>query len=211
MTQDHPVHGVIRMRTRPACPDRRGPSRRPLDGRKLFVAAASLAVLLMPAHSVAQPDVPVGAAAPGNEVEPTVTPSTGTLTQQILQSIRHWQEAPRIVVDTITESATATSSAVRQTPPPTIALPLSVEEIIRDVFPAELEDRAVRIAWRESRFVPTAHNSCCFGILQINFRVHRAWLADFGVYQPSDLYDPRVNATVALALYEAAGWSPWQT
>lgn len=212
MIQDRPVHGVIRIRTRPACPDRRGPSRRPLDGRKLFVAAASLAVLLMPAHSVAQPDVPVESQLSQGvgAVHVPLAGSTGTLTTQILQSIRHWQEAPRIVVDTITESATASAPAVRQNQPVlTAPVALSVEEIIRDVWPDQLEDRAVRIAWRESRFVPTARNACCFGIFQVFFSVHRRWLADFGVYQPSDLYDPRVNATVALALYEAAGWSPW--
>lgn len=211
MIQDRPVPRRHPDAHRPAHPDRRGTSRRSLDGRKLFVAAASLAVLLMPAHSVAQPDVPVesrlsqGAGAE----DPRFASSTGTLTQQILQSIRHWQEQPRIVVDAVTGPATATSAAERLTPPSTIAPPLTVEEIIRDVFPDEIEDRAVRIAWRESRFVPTAHNSICFGIFQVYFSVHRRWLADYGVYTPADLYDPRVNATVALALYNEAGWSPW--
>ena len=85
----------------------------------------------------------------------------------------------------------------------------SVEAIIRSVWPDDLENWAVRIAYRESRLIPTAHNSCCFGLFSIYFTVHRAWLSDYGVYQPSDLYDPRVNATVAYALYQQTGPSPW--
>lgn len=182
-----------------------------VDGRKLFVAAASLAVLLMPAHSVAQPDVSVESQLSQGVGAVQLTPfagSTGTLTQQILQSIRHWREAPRIVADGINTPATVSVQAERLNPPAPIVEP-TVEEIIRAVWPDQLEDRAVRIAYRESRLVPTVRNACCFGLFQIFFRVHRAWLVDYGVYQPSDLYDPRVNATVALALYNEAGWSPW--
>jgi len=105
------------------------------------------------------------------------------------------------------EAATAYAPAVRIDPP--APPPCDVECIIRDVWPDQLEDRALRIAWRESRFVPTARNACCYGLFQIYFTVHRAWLADYGVTSPADLYDPRTNATVAYALYQKAGWAPW--
>lgn len=217
MIQDRPSHGVIRVSTVPLARIDVAPRRR-VDGRKVFVLAVSLAVLLMPAHSDAQPGVPVESVIGNDQANAAGVPfrpasrgnstGTATLTTQILQSIRHWKEASRVVVDAVTGPATASAPAVRLLPPVPIVEP-TVEEIIRDVWPDELEDRAVRIAWRESRFMPSAHNACCFGIFQVYFSMHRAWLADFGVYQPSDLYDPRVNATVALALYEAAGWSPW--
>jgi hypothetical protein len=100
-------------------------------------------------------------------------------------------------------------AVVRQTPQPAPAAAGDVESIIRSVWPAELADKAVAIATRESRLQPTAHNAIAFGLFQIYFAVHRAWLAGYGVNQPSDLYDPRVNATVAYALYQQAGWQPW--
>lgn len=201
-------NGVIPVRTRPARRDRRWTTR--LNGRKVFVLAASAAVLLMPAQSEARPGVPVesqltqgvGAPIPPNS-------STGALTEQIFQSIRHWREQPRIVAG-VPGPATATSTAERLSPPPTIALPLTVEEIIRDVFPDDIEDRAVRIAWRESRFVPTARNSCCFGILQIH-KMHLAWLCpELGICSTDQLLDARTNAEAAYALYLRDGWAPWR-
>jgi len=103
-------------------------------------------------------------------------------------------------------AATATHPAVRDNLPPGA----TVEDIIRFVWPDDLESRAVRIAYRESRFVPTARNACCYGIFQINWRVHRSWLADIGVTSAQQLLDPGVNARAALALYDRDGWHPWQ-
>lgn len=136
--------------------------------------------------------------------------------------VRKWQRANGLVQDgmagretvkslgPLNFAATAAVPAVRSTPP---VRPNpeggSVEEIIRAVWPDDLEDWAVRIAYRESRFQPDAHNSCCHGIFQIHFRAHQSWLDDYGVHQPSDLYDPSVNATVALALYQQTGPGPW--
>lgn len=136
------------------------------------------------------------------------------------RAIRSWQQSNRLVVDGIVGAqtlaslrltATATAPAVRTTPPPApTAVDGDVESIIRAVWPDELEDRAVRIAMRESRLVPTVRNACCFGLFQIHWLAHRSWLtSDFGVTRPEQLYDPTLNATVALALYEAAGWGPW--
>lgn len=154
---------------------------------------------------------------------------TVNTTKQADRAIRHWQKVNGLVVDgdvgiqtldSLGLSATASLPAVRVNPPAPqpIAEPVGdTESIIRAVWPDELEDKAVRIAKRESGpdLVVTAHNSCCFGLFQVYFRVHRAWLADYGVFQPSDLYDPFVNATVAYVLYQRAlaaygnGWQPW--
>ncbi len=78
------------------------------------------------------------------------------------------------------------------------------------MWPDELEERALEIAFRESRFVPTARNSCCYGIFQIYWSVHRSWLADIGITSDQQLYDPATNARAAYALYQrAGGWGPW--
>jgi soluble lytic murein transglycosylase-like protein len=142
------------------------------------------------------------------------------------KAIRHWQKVNGLVVDGIvgTEtlgslglSADATVPAVRLNPPAPApepvaegSDPMSVEGIIRDVWPDNIEDWAVRIATRESRLTPHVRNSCCWGLFQIHWTAHRAWLtSDFGITSPEQLYDARTNATVALALYNQVGCRPW--
>jgi LysM repeat protein len=86
-----------------------------------------------------------------------------------------------------------------------------VIQIIREVWPDDLEEEAIRIATRESSLKPNVRNFCCFGLFQIYFSVHKSWLAGLGVTSAEQLYDPRVNATAALALYvRAGGWGPWK-
>lgn len=141
------------------------------------------------------------------------------------KAIRHWQRANHLVVDGIIGTQTLTSlrgaavptqSAKRVSPPAPAAVVLSrgdVEAIIRDVWSgetADVIDWAVGIAKRESSLVPTAANSCCYGLFQIYFQAHKAWLSDYGVTKYQDLFDPRTNAIVALALYHQAGTEPWK-
>jgi peptidoglycan hydrolase-like protein with peptidoglycan-binding domain len=132
------------------------------------------------------------------------------------RAIRHWQKVNGLVVDGIVgpqtlaslglDGAQATTPATRVDPP----LPRSVEQIIRDAWPDDSEDEAVRIATRESRLVPTARNACCYGIFQIHWLAHRAWLAGMGITSPSQLLDAETNVAAALALFSQAGWSPWR-
>jgi hypothetical protein len=142
----------------------------------------------------------------------------GVYGPQTARVVRAWQHANGLVEDgvagtqtwaSLNAGATASAPATRLNPP--VAPATDTESIIREVWPDNLEDEAVRIAKRESgpHLKVDAANACCYGIFQIHFRAHRAWLADFGVAKPSDLFDPRVNATVALALYNEVGWSPW--
>ena len=99
--------------------------------------------------------------------------------------------------------------------PPPIASPTpasaeGVERIIRDVWPNALEATALAIAWRESRYEPSAQGQCCSGLFQLYYDVHKVWLAELGINSRTDLYDPRTNAEAAFALYErAGGWAPW--
>lgn len=85
-----------------------------------------------------------------------------------------------------------------------------VEQIIRDVWPDNLEDQAVAIAKRESNLQPTARNYCCIGLFQIYWSVHKSWLTAVGVSSAEQLLDPRVNAGAAYFLYlRNGGWGPW--
>ena len=129
--------------------------------------------------------------------------------------------APRTTTTVARTTAPPTTVAPATTAPGTTAAPATtvpsrsysydeIEQIIRDVFPDDLEERALRVAWRESTYNPAARNSCCYGLFQINWNSHRSWLDDFGITSASQLYDPRLNTEVALAVYyRAGGWGPW--
>ena len=89
-----------------------------------------------------------------------------------------------------------------------------VVQIIRDIWPDELEERAIAIARRESKLEPGAigiPNNCCYGLFQIYFKWHKSWLPMVGVTTPRQLLDPRLNAIAALEIYRRnGGWSPWE-
>jgi peptidoglycan hydrolase-like protein with peptidoglycan-binding domain len=141
------------------------------------------------------------------------------------RAIRHWQRANGLTVDGIVGPEvlaslglgrlppTASVPAVRLDPPPAPAadagMPETIEQIIRDVWPDDLEDHALAIANRESRLVPTARNACCYGLFQIHWRAHRDWLATIGVTSPIQLLDAATNARAAFALFQLDGWAPW--
>jgi hypothetical protein len=139
------------------------------------------------------------------------------------RAIRHWQRVNGLTVDGIvgpqtlaslglslgTATATAPATRLPSVPPAPAADARMPETIIRDVWPDDVEDQAVAIATRESRLVPTARNACCYGLFQIHWGAHRAWLSDLGITSPTDLLDARTNTTAALALYERNGWAPW--
>lgn len=94
-----------------------------------------------------------------------------------------------------------------------------LEQIVRDVWPDDLESRAFYIVNRESRWNPYVKNSwpspedpCCYGLFQINWTAHKAWMASHGVTSAAQLFDPVTNAKIAYAIYQrAGGWQPWWT
>lgn len=69
-----------------------------------------------------------------------------------------------------------------------------------------------RVLWTESRCIPAPGKNPatadCIGLTQIFFRVHQAWLSEFG-FSREDLLDPVKNLTFAVALQKSSGWSPW--
>ncbi|MEK7292705.1 MAG: LysM peptidoglycan-binding domain-containing protein [Actinomycetota bacterium] len=85
-----------------------------------------------------------------------------------------------------------------------------VEQIIRDVWPDDLENRAIAIAQRESNLAPRAANRCCYGLFQIYYRWHKNWLPSVGVTSAKQLLNPKLNALAAYKLYQRNGWGPWE-
>ena len=135
------------------------------------------------------------------------------------KAVRHWQKINGLTVDGIVgpdtlaslglDGATATAPATRLNPP--APQPCDVPCIIRDVWPDDLEDHAIDIAWRESNWQPGVRNACCFGLFQLYWNVHKGWMGDFGVTSSSQLFDARTNAEMAYQMYlRAGGWGPWR-
>lgn len=124
--------------------------------------------------------------------------------------------APKATTTTVKKAVTPTTvkaptTTVQKAAPAKSYTKAQVEAIIREIWPDELENEAVRIATRESNLVPTAQNFCCTGLFQIYFNVHKSWLAKIGVTSAAQLKDPRVNAFAALVLYNRSGsWAPWR-
>jgi soluble lytic murein transglycosylase-like protein len=89
-----------------------------------------------------------------------------------------------------------------------------IVQIIREVWPDELEERALAIARRESKLNPRVigiPNKCCYGLFQIYYRWHKQWLPKIGVVRANQLLDPRKNAEAALEIYRRNnGWGPWE-
>ncbi len=117
---------------------------------------------------------------------------------------------------TVTTTTVKATKTTRPPPTPTIYPPTrtytaaEVEAIIREIWPDELEEEALRIAYRESHFNPRAQNYCCYGLFQIYYNVHKLWLAEMGVTSGEQLLDPVVAAKAGLKLYQRNGWGPWK-
>jgi LysM repeat protein len=157
--------------------------------------------LLLPGRDIC---LPAGAVAPA---PPTTKPAT---TKPATTQPPTTQPKPAPTQPT-TPPATSAPATTQPPAPPNVYTKAQAAQIIRDVWPDDLEDEAIRIATRESNLIPTVHNSCCYGLFQIYYSAHRTWLAGQGVTSAAQLYDPHVNATVALALYNNNGWAPWAT
>ena len=164
----------------------------------LAVNYAAVDTVLGPGRTIC---LPVGAAPPAPP--PTATPSrTPTATAPA---------GSGTPTQTPATTAAPTTAPTTTSPPRPAAVPESeAAAIIREVWPDELEERALEIAWRESNHRSNVNNFCCYGLFQIYYSVHRSWLASLGIDSAQDLYDPRANAIAAYTLYpRAGGWGPW--
>ena len=111
-------------------------------------------------------------------------------------------------------SSGSSSNDMRQIPydPTRTYSRAEIEQIVRDVWPDELENDALFVVQRESRFNPVARNWCCLGLFQIHWNAHKRWLANYGVTDPTQLLDPEVNARMGLVAWQRSGsWRPWCT
>ena len=128
----------------------------------------------------------------------------------------------RVVIPPTTVAPSSTlAPSVAVAPTTTAAIPPSpstaeVQSIIRAVWPDDLEQRALDIVWRESRYQADVDNGiCCVGLFQIYWTIHRVWLGSEGVTSREQLFDAETNTRAALALYERSlaqrgdGWHPW--
>lgn len=73
-----------------------------------------------------------------------------------------------------------------------------------DICPELLES----MAYTESRFIPTVKNKKCYGLMQVNVKVHADRIEKYG-YTADDMYEPYPNLIVAAdylaELYETYG------
>lgn len=138
----------------------------------------------------------------------------GVYGPQTARVVSKWQAANGLVADgvagPITQASLGLTPAKRGAQ---VAIPgpaRSVEQIIRDVWPDELEAQALKIAWRESNYRPdvTSSTGCCHGVFQLH-EVHLGWMGAFGVTSVAQLFDPEVNVRMAYELYKRNGWAPW--
>jgi Putative peptidoglycan binding domain/Transglycosylase SLT domain len=143
----------------------------------------------------------------------------GTQTTGVVKS---WQRSNGLDVDGVAGPVTRRSLGLNGNPPhsdtpkiatePPSAPSGSVEDMIRAIWPDDLEDRALRIAYRESRYDPsvTSSTGCCRGVFQIHWPVHKSWLIEQGVTSPDQLFDAETNIRMAYVLYQrSGGWGPW--
>lgn len=113
-----------------------------------------------------------------------------------------------------TTAAPATTPATTGDTTPNTPAPSGgdVEAMIREIWPDDLEERALQIAWRESNYRPDVTSSigCCHGVFQIHWEAHRSWLGQVGITSRDQLFDARLNIQAAYTLYQrSGGWGPW--
>ncbi len=179
-------------------------SRAKISMKSLLAANnATIQTLLLPGKDIC---LPTGAVAPGppSTNAPTTQPAT-------TQPAKPATTQPATTQPATTQPATTQPATTQPPPPANVYTKAQAAQIIRDVWPDDLEDEAIRIATRESNLIPTARNSCCYGLFQIYYSAHRTWLTSIGVTSAAQLYDPRINSSTALALYNNNGWAPWAT
>jgi hypothetical protein len=110
-------------------------------------------------------------------------------------------------------STVCVPTSVQVVPPAQKFTRAEVIQIIRDIWPDELEERALAIVQRESKFQPGAVSGsrCCYGLFQIYYRWHKNWLPNVGVNSAEALLNPQLNAIAAYRMYQRnKGWGPWE-
>jgi hypothetical protein len=168
----------------------------------LAVNDATVDTVLVPGRSIC---LPVGSTTPAPPTSVATTTPRVTTTAATNPPTTTQPSRPT-TTPTTTAPAPTTTAPVRP-----VAVPASeAVAIIRSVWPDDLEERALEIAWRESNHTSNVNNYCCYGLFQIHWEAHRSWLGTVGITSVSQLYDPVLNTTAAYTLYQrAGGFGPW--
>jgi hypothetical protein len=108
-------------------------------------------------------------------------------------------------------TSSAPKSGLQLQPPAKRYSTKQAAAIIKEIFPDELEQRAIAIAKRESNLNPAGYSWCCVGLFQLNWNSHKKWLNAMGIGSAQELLDPYVATRAALQLYKRSnGWGPWE-
>jgi hypothetical protein len=165
--------------------------------------------------------IPTGATAPApppTTVAPTTAaPATAqapVTTQPPAPRPPPVQTAPTTAAPVVTQPPAPPAPPVVASPvaapaAPAASDPATVAALIREIWPDDLEERALAIAQRESHLNPSVHNWCCYGVFAIYFDMGKNFLPPMGITRPEQLLDARTNILAAYKLYTLAGWSPW--
>ena len=168
-------------------------------GKLLRANLATVATPMYPGDDICLPE---GATIPATPTVTTAAPPAAAPSTSPPPAA-----APTTKATTTTSTTTTTTTTV---PVPPAASRAEVEAMIREIWPDDLEDKALAIAWRESGYRSNIKNWCCYGLFQIHWSAHKSWLADIGVTSPAHLLDARTNIRAAYALYQrSGGWGPW--
>lgn len=104
-------------------------------------------------------------------------------------------------------------------------IPKNIKEYCEEIGQAKgiCPELLEAIAWHESRFIPTVKNKNCYGLMQINIKIHQDRIENLG-YTSKDMLKAKPNIEVAadylaelyedygdenpivLSLYSGAGW-----
>ena len=121
--------------------------------------------------------------------------------------------APPAPAPTVPQGAPSTEGVCGALPTQngsTTAGPAEVEAIIREIWPDDIEVRALCIAKREANLRPDLNNWCCYGVFALYFTyIPNDLKQQFGIDDPSDLWDARTNIALAYQIYLRGGWDPW--
>jgi Transglycosylase SLT domain len=144
---------------------------------------------------------------------PTAKAAPATTAKPAPKPVATTKPAPKPVATTSTPAAKPAPKPA----PSTTAAPSKkwttgeVEQLIRQMWPADSLDKALDVAWKESNYQARVYNgSCCYGVFQIHYGSHKRRLAARGLGLEG-LYDPKVNIEIALEIFREQGWSPWTT
>ena len=155
--------------------------------------------------------LPAGAAPPSTAAPSTAAPTTAAPTTNPPATNSPTTETPTTETPATDPPTTEAPDTTQPLPPPPSGG--EVEAMIREIWPDDLEEQALRIAWRESNYRAdvTSGSGCCIGIFQMHWEAHRSWMSDLGITSRDQLFDARTNIEAAYGLYQRSGWGPWES